>query len=90
MRHCGAGAANVNILFEDLEMDHWLVGSDTIAEPVRSSGPGDRTFTGWRRRAAQPKRVSTSKRDAEDENAWTEHHGWARSELCPPPRRGNR
>lgn len=32
MRQCGADAANINILFEDVELDQWLVGSDAIAE----------------------------------------------------------
>ena len=38
MRHCAADAANINILFEDVELDHWLVGSDAIAEPKDGSG----------------------------------------------------
>ena len=38
MRRCGADASNVNILFEDVELDHWLVGSDVISEPRIDSG----------------------------------------------------
>lgn len=36
IRQCGADAANINILFEDVELDHWLVGSDAIADPADS------------------------------------------------------
>lgn len=38
MRRCGADASNVNILFEDVELDDWLVGSDAISEPRTVSG----------------------------------------------------
>lgn len=38
IRHCGADAANINILFEDVELDHWLVGSDTIVEQMDNNG----------------------------------------------------
>jgi phenylpyruvate tautomerase PptA (4-oxalocrotonate tautomerase family) len=34
MCRCGADASNVNILFEGVELDHWLVGSDAISEPL--------------------------------------------------------
>ena len=30
MRHCGAEAANINILFEDVELDQWIVGNDAV------------------------------------------------------------
>lgn len=38
MLHCGAPAEGVNILFEDVELDNWIVGSDAIDEPASNKG----------------------------------------------------
>ncbi|MGI9511904.1 MAG: tautomerase family protein [Anderseniella sp.] len=34
MFHCGAPAEGINILFEDVELEQWIVGSDAIDEPA--------------------------------------------------------
>ena len=34
MLHCNAPAEGINILFEDVEHDQWIVGSDIIDESV--------------------------------------------------------
>jgi 4-oxalocrotonate tautomerase family enzyme len=38
VHRCGADAACVNILFEDVELDHWIAGSDAIAQSEGSEG----------------------------------------------------
>ena len=30
MRHCGAEPENINILFEDVPLEQWIVGTDTV------------------------------------------------------------
>lgn len=38
MRRCDAAPENINILFEDVPLEHWLTGSDAIANPVDGGG----------------------------------------------------
>jgi 4-oxalocrotonate tautomerase len=33
MRHCDAEPKNINIIFEDVPLDDWLVGTDTVDQP---------------------------------------------------------
>lgn len=37
MRQCDAAPENINILFEDVPLEHWLTGSDAIAKPTDSA-----------------------------------------------------
>lgn len=32
MRHCGAEPAAINIIFEDVPLDQWLLGTDTVTK----------------------------------------------------------
>lgn len=33
VRHCGAEPRNINIIFEDVPLDQWIVGTDTVEHP---------------------------------------------------------
>lgn len=37
MKNCKVDAVNINILFEEVELEHWLLGSDTITETTGNS-----------------------------------------------------
>ncbi|NKB28406.1 MAG: hypothetical protein GKR99_12945 [Rhodobacteraceae bacterium] len=38
VRHCGAHAEHVYVLFDDVPPDEWLVGGETITERKRKRG----------------------------------------------------